>query len=82
MPYGTFPGAPRVAEVSNPAGILGLFDSAAAYDVKLRVFDEFNRPTTAMFVIRDNQGRVYPSQAKRLASSGIEADRGDVSASS
>ncbi len=44
-----------------------LFDAAAAHDVKIRVFDEFGKPTTATFVIRDAQGRVYPSQAKRLA---------------
>ena len=44
-----------------------LFNCSPAHDVKLRVYDEFNRPTTAMFLIRDAQGRVYPSQAKRLA---------------
>ena len=44
-----------------------LFDAAPAHDVKIRVFDEFGKPTTAMFLIRDAQGRVYPSQAKRLA---------------
>jgi len=31
------------------------------------VRDENDEPTTAAFIIRDKQGRVYPSQAKRLA---------------
>jgi hypothetical protein len=33
----------------------------------LRVLDESGRPTTASFVVRDAQGRTYPSRAKRLA---------------
>jgi len=44
-----------------------LFRCAAACDVKLKVLDEAGQPTTAMFIIRDSQQRVYPSQAKRLA---------------
>jgi len=44
-----------------------LFHSAAAQEVALRVLDENSQPTTAMFIIRDPQQRVYPSQAKRLA---------------
>lgn len=44
-----------------------LFDCRAAHSVTLRVKDENNRPTTASFEIRDAAGRVYPSQAKRLA---------------
>jgi hypothetical protein len=44
-----------------------LFDCKAAHDIQLRVQDEKGQPTTASFVIRDAQGRVYPSQAKRLA---------------
>ena len=39
----------------------------AGADRTLRVRDENNQPTTAAFIIRDTQGRVYPSQAKRLA---------------
>jgi hypothetical protein len=35
--------------------------------VRLRVLDGKGRPTTASFLIRDRQGRVYPSPAKRLA---------------
>jgi hypothetical protein len=35
--------------------------------VTLRVLDSDDQPTTASFVIRDERGRVYPSQAKRLA---------------
>ncbi|MHB8521918.1 MAG: CehA/McbA family metallohydrolase [Limisphaerales bacterium] len=44
-----------------------LFHCAPAADLKLNVRDENGRPTTAAFVIRDQQGRIYPSQAKRLA---------------
>ncbi len=44
-----------------------LFECLPAQTVKLRVLDEMNQPTTGAFVIRDQQGRVYPSQAKRLA---------------
>lgn len=44
-----------------------LFDCLPAQVVTLRVWDEHGEPTTAGFVIRDQQGRVYPSQAKRLA---------------
>ena len=43
------------------------FDCAASREVTFRVSDEQGKPTTAAFVIRDPQGRVYPSQAKRLA---------------
>ena len=35
--------------------------------VQWRVRDETGAPTVAAFVIRDAQGRVYPSRAKRLA---------------
>ncbi len=44
-----------------------LFDCQPAQTVTLRVLDENNQPTTASFEIRDELGRVYPSQAKRLA---------------
>lgn len=44
-----------------------LFTARPAVDVTLRVRDERGEPTTAAFVIRDEQGRVYPSTAKRLA---------------
>jgi len=44
-----------------------LFTCLPARAVTLRVRDENNQPTTASFVIRDAQRRVYPSQAKRLA---------------
>src|SRR5581483_6667107 len=49
----------------NAADIL--FRCLPASEVTLRVRDENDQPTTAMFIIRDPQGRVYPSQAKRLA---------------
>jgi hypothetical protein len=44
-----------------------LFRCLPAHEVRFQVLDENEQPTTAMFVIRDPQGRVYPSQAKRLA---------------
>lgn len=53
------PGAPNEASIA--------FQCAAAKEVTFHVLDENNQPTTGMFIIRDNQGRIYPSQAKRLA---------------
>ena len=44
-----------------------LFTCLPARAITFRVRDENNQPTTASFVIRDAQRRVYPSQAKRLA---------------
>jgi len=44
-----------------------LFNSQEAREVRLKVLDEHDRPTTGMFLIKDAQGRVYPSQAKRMA---------------
>lgn len=43
------------------------FDAAPAEELTFHVFDENGKPTTAAFEIRDAHGRVYPSQAKRLA---------------
>jgi len=44
-----------------------LFTSVPTKNVTFRVRDENGQPTTAAFIIRDAQGHVYPSQAKRLA---------------
>ena len=44
-----------------------LFTSDPAVAVVLDVRDVDGRPTTASFVIRDAQGRVYPSTSRRLA---------------
>ena len=44
-----------------------LFDCDKAVDVKLNVKDIDGSPTTAAFVIKDRQGRVYPNPARRLA---------------
>src|SRR6266851_8833218 len=44
-----------------------LFTIRPATRVTLRVFDSDDQPTTASFLVRDALGRVYPSQAKRLA---------------
>ena len=44
-----------------------LFTTRPATKVTFRVLDSDDRPTTGSFLIHDSQGRVYPSQAKRLA---------------
>ncbi|HXP61226.1 MAG TPA: CehA/McbA family metallohydrolase [Dongiaceae bacterium] len=44
-----------------------LFSCAPAREIRLRVHDENDQPTTGAFVFRDRQGQVYPSQSKRLA---------------
>ncbi len=44
-----------------------LFTAAPAHPVRLRVQDEHGQPTTAGFLVRDDQDRVYPNIAKRLA---------------
>ncbi len=44
-----------------------LFTARPARPVTFRVQDENGQPTTATFVIRDQLGRVYPAQTKRLA---------------
>ncbi|MBI4625176.1 MAG: CehA/McbA family metallohydrolase [Verrucomicrobia bacterium] len=43
------------------------FTCRPAREINLRVLNENGQPTTASFTIRDRAGRVYPSQAKRLA---------------
>lgn len=44
-----------------------LFHCLPSQNVILEIFDEHKNPTTASFIIRDAQGHIYPSQAKRLA---------------
>ncbi len=44
-----------------------LFNCLPSTDVTLRILDEHGKPATASFLIRDAQGHVYPSRAKRLA---------------
>jgi hypothetical protein len=44
-----------------------LFDALPSQEITLRVRDENGQPTTAAFIIRDQAGRFYPSQVKRLA---------------
>lgn len=44
-----------------------LFNCAASRPVVFRVRDENRQPTTASFIIRDRQQRVYPAQTRRLA---------------
>jgi hypothetical protein len=44
-----------------------LFNALPSKDVTLRVRDEGGKPTTASFLIRDRQERIYPAKTKRLA---------------
>lgn len=44
-----------------------LFTCQPSADLTFRVQDEKGQPTTAMFTIRDRQGRIYPAQTRRLA---------------
>jgi hypothetical protein len=58
-------GDPEVVIRSEPIQIS--CDCAPSHEVTFRVLDEAGKPTTAGFLVRDPQNRVYPSQAKRLA---------------
>lgn len=49
----------------NEADIL--FECRPANTLTLEVLDNKGQPTTAGFLVRDSQGHVYPSPAKRLA---------------
>ncbi|QEF99870.1 hypothetical protein Mal15_39370 [Stieleria maiorica] len=44
-----------------------LFDCQSAVDVQLGIIDVDGKPTTASLLITDDQARVYPNPAKRLA---------------
>jgi hypothetical protein len=44
-----------------------LFKVARSSEVRLSIVDERGRPATASLVIKDPQGRLYPSPGKRLA---------------
>ncbi len=44
-----------------------LFECQPAVTVTLDVLDDDGRPTTGQFVIRDANGRVYPSRTRRLS---------------
>lgn len=44
-----------------------LFDVKPAVSVKLAIYDVDGQPTVGRLIIRDKFGRIYPSQAKRLA---------------
>mgnify|MGYP003664098805 CR=1 FL=1 len=44
-----------------------LFDVKPAVPVKLAIYDVDGQPTVGRLIVRDSSGRIYPSQAKRLA---------------
>jgi len=44
-----------------------LFDCQPGVKVVLSVMDDDGKPTMGQFVLRDSQGRVYPSRSRRLA---------------
>jgi hypothetical protein len=44
-----------------------LFNASPSSDVTFKILDENGQPATAGLIIKDKQGHVYPSQAKRLA---------------
>jgi len=44
-----------------------LFECKPAVRVRLMVLDDDGTPTTAHFVFKDEQGRVYPARSRRLA---------------
>lgn len=48
----------------NAASIL--FDCKPASKLRLSILDFDGKPTTAEFVVRDEQGRVYPARSRRL----------------
>lgn len=43
-----------------------LFQARRSVEVVLGVRDEFGEPSTASFIVKDEQGRIYPYAAKRL----------------
>ena len=51
----------------NGASARVTFDARPSVPVTFRVAEFDGTPTTAAFLIRDGEGRVYPAQAKRLA---------------
>jgi hypothetical protein len=53
--------------IGLPDDLSVLFRCKPAREIVLHVLDEHDQSTTASFVIRDLQGRLYPSSAKRLA---------------
>lgn len=57
----------EAADVGRRSEVGVLFNALPAVAVKLRVLDENAKPTTAAFVFRDQQNRVYPAQSRRLA---------------
>lgn len=44
-----------------------LFDCQPAVKVELEILDNDGEPTTGQFIIRDNEGQVYPARSRRLA---------------
>jgi hypothetical protein len=58
---------PATQDLGFRSEVAILFDCVPAVEVTLQVQDEKGQPTTAWFVIRDAQERVYPARGRRLA---------------
>lgn len=54
-------------DLEHRAELAVLFQVEAAHPVKIAARDEKGQPTTVRLLIRDEQGRVYPAQSKRVA---------------
>src|SRR5262249_20709668 len=57
----------RMQGAGSPNTVDFHFTTKPAVQVKLRVLDFDDKPTTGSFLIRDTKGRIYPSPTKRLA---------------
>jgi hypothetical protein len=63
--FSTPVGGQHQGGVRNELGVG--FEARPARPITLRVSDDRGQPTVASFLIKDQQGRVYPSPTKRLA---------------
>ena len=65
--FGLYRDADKNKPVTSSNLVSFLVESAPAVMVHLKVLDHDGKPTTAAITFRDSQGRVYPSQSRRLA---------------
>ena len=55
------------ADIGFRSDVDVVFTALPSYPLRVHVRDEHGRPTTAGFVIKDDQDRLYPNPSKRLA---------------